>query len=53
MKKILFTLTFLCLFVGAQAQDFKPFKLGLGADYAISNDEDAKGGLLVHTTGNF
>jgi hypothetical protein len=53
MKKTLLTFALFCAFIGAQAQDFKPFKLGLGADYAISNDEDVKGGLLVHTTGNF
>lgn len=38
----------LCLLVtvGANAQEFKKFKVGVGAGYAMSGGENAKGGLL-------
>lgn len=45
-KTTLFTLLILSLAFVANAQDYKKFKVGLGAGYAIPGGEGAKGGLL-------
>jgi hypothetical protein len=49
MKKL--TLLFaLCvmLTIGANAQEFKPFRVGVGAGYAIPGGNGAKGGVLFY-----
>ncbi len=48
MKKVLLSLVLFCAFIGANAQDFKPFKLGLGLGYAVPSGEGAKGGVLLY-----
>ena len=46
MKKITFSILFLCAVVIVNAQEFKPFKVDLSTGYAIPSGEGAKGGVL-------
>ncbi|WP_224999850.1 hypothetical protein [Cesiribacter sp. SM1] len=49
MKKLLLSVLGLFLFIGASyAQEYKPFKIGLGLGYAIPGGEGAGGGILIY-----
>lgn len=49
MKKLLLVVLGVFMFAGASyAQDFKPFKIGLGLGYAIPGGEGAGGGILIY-----
>lgn len=49
MKKLLLVVVGMFLFAGATyAQEFKPFKIGLGLGYAIPSGEGAGGGILIY-----
>ncbi len=49
MKKIAFIFSVCLLFAAtAQAQDYKKFKVGLGAGYAIPGGKGAGGGVLLY-----
>lgn len=49
MKKLLLSVLGVMLFVGVStAQEYKPFKLGLGLGYAIPGGEGAGGGILIY-----
>lgn len=49
MKKLLLVVLGVFMFASASyAQDFKPFKIGLGLGYAIPGGEGAGGGILLY-----
>ena len=49
MKKLsLLSLLVLCAGLVASAQEYKPFKVGVGLGYAITTGEGAQGGVLLY-----
>lgn len=49
MKKVLLVILGVFLFAGASyAQQYKPFKIGLGLGYAVPGGEGAGGGVLIY-----
>ncbi len=49
MKKLVFAAVMLCgLVLSARAQEFKPFRVDLGAGYALPFSDGAKGGALFY-----
>ena len=46
MKKITFSILFLCAVIISNAQTFKPFKVDISTGYAIPGGKGAKGGIL-------
>lgn len=49
MKKIsLLSLLVLCAGLVASAQEYKPFKVGVGLGYALTTGDGAKGGVLLY-----
>ena len=49
MKKLLLGVLGVFMFAGAaSAQEFKPFKIGIGAGYAMPSGEGAGGGVLLY-----
>ncbi|MFN5171074.1 MAG: hypothetical protein ACK5DD_15770 [Cyclobacteriaceae bacterium] len=49
MKKLsLLVLAVLCFGLAANAQEYKPFKVGIGLGYAMTTGDGAKGGVLLY-----